>query len=538
MQFGPVDVASAKGAILAHSIRTPSGVFRKGRKLSDEDVAVLQTASVDTVTVVHLDRNDVGEDEAAARIANACAGANVRVAAAFTGRANLYAEAQGVALVDAVRIARLNAVHEAITAATIAPFAVVGIRQMLATIKIIPFAAPRGAVEAAEGLLADAPVVRIEPFLPKRVSLISTSLPGTAPALLDKNRAALDARVDALGSAITFERRVAHETGAVAAALGEAVGEKTNPILVFGASAITDRRDVIPTAIEAAGGTVTHFGMPVDPGNLLLLGKLDGAVVIGLPGCARSPKLNGFDFVLQRVLADLPIAREDIAAMGVGGLLTEIHTRPQPRDRRPIEVPRAPRIGAIVLAAGLSSRMGRNKLLAEIEGKPILRRVAEAACQSTADPVIVVSGNEASEVQKTLLGLRATTIVNADFRDGLSTSIKRGIAALPEDCDGVLVVLGDMPAVTPALIDKIIAAFDPAEDRAICVAVHNGKRGNPVLWGRQFFADILQLEGDVGAKHLIAAHDDLVCEVEAGDDAPLVDIDTPEALAAFEARGR
>jgi molybdenum cofactor cytidylyltransferase len=278
--------------------------------------------------------------------------------------------------------------------------------------------------------------------------------------------------------------------------------------------------------------------MPVDPGNLLLLGRFGDATVIGLPGCARSPKLNGFDFVLQRVLADLPMTRKDIAAMGVGGLLTEIHTRPQPRDRIPLKGPRAPRIGAIVLAAGLSSRMGRNKLLADIDGKPLLRRVVEAASASSVDPIIVVSGNAADETAAALAGLQVRVVDNPDYRSGLSTSLKCGLRALPDDCDGAMVLLGDMPAITASLIDKLVAAFDPAESRAICVATYRGKRGNPVLWARQFFPDMLQLAGDVGAKHLIAANGEVVCEVEAADDAPLIDIDTPEALAVYAARNR
>ncbi len=276
--------------------------------------------------------------------------------------------------------------------------------------------------------------------------------------------------------------------------------------------------------------------MPVDPGNLLLLGRLGDAIVIGLPGCARSPKLNGFDFVLQRVLANLPVGRADIAAMGVAGLLSEIHTRPQPRDRRPVAAPHAPKIAAIVLAAGLSSRMGRNKLMADIGGKPLIWRAAEAAVASTAEPVIVVTGNAAGENASALSGLPIAIVENPEFRNGISTSLIRGLKALPEDCDGAVVLLADMPGVTPTLIDRLIAAFDPSEDRAICIATHGGKRGNPVLWGRQFFPDMLGLAGDVGAKHLIAANGELVCEVEAADDGPLIDIDTPEALAAYGTR--
>lgn len=536
MQFGSVPVDAAQGAILAHAVRAGERLFKKGRVLSTDDISGLKAGGVSAVVVARLDADDISENVAAARLATACGGEGVKVAAPFTGRANLYAKSDGLAVVDRARVDAFNLIDEAITLATIAPFTRVTPRQMLATVKVIPFAAQRRVVDEAERLLARGPVISVAPFAPKRAALISTALPGTKPAILEKNRAALDARLEPLGSTIVIERRVAHETNALAAAITEAHTAGCDPILVFGASAITDRRDVIPTAIERAGGTVPHFGIPVDPGNLLLLGTLDGATVIGLPGCARSPKLNGFDYILWRTLAGIPVTRADIATMGVGGLLSEIPTRPQPRDERPAEPPRAPKIGAIILAAGLSSRMGTNKLLVDVDGKPMVRRVAEAACTSHADPVIVVTGHAAPQIETTLNGLKAEFVKNPDFAKGLSASLGAGLNALPEDCDGALILLGDMPAVDTALIDRLIAAFDPGEQRAICVPTRRGKRGNPVLWARRFFPEMLAIEGDVGARNLIGTYSELVCEVEAADDAPLTDIDTPEALAAYRSR--
>jgi molybdenum cofactor cytidylyltransferase len=534
MQFGTSPVDSAAGAILGHSARAGVAVFRKGRVLSDADVDALRNAGLQEVVVVRLDPDDMPEDEAAAHIARACAGASVRIGAAFTGRANLYSSAAGLAIVDAALVDAVNGVDESITLATVAPFMRVAMRQMLATIKIIPFAAPRKHVETVEQLLLDKPVVRVAPFAERRAALISTVLPGDKPSLLDKNRTALEDRLTSIGSKIVSERRVPHEVHALAAALHEA--EAADPILIFGASAITDRRDVVPAAIEAAGGTIDAFGMPIDPGNLLLTARLNGTTVVGLPGCARSPKQNGFDFVLWRIAAGLPVGRAEIAAMGVGGLLSEIPTRPQPRDERPTEAPRMPRIAAIVLAAGQSSRMGTNKLLATVGGKPLVRRAVEAAAASAADPVVVVTGNGAKDVENALSGMQVDIVNNPDFPKGLSSSLRRGINALPENCDGAIVLLGDMPDVTPSLIDKLIAAFDPGEGQAICVATRHGKRGNPVLWARRFFPEMMAIEGDTGARHLIGQYGELVCEVEAADDGPLIDIDTPAALEAYRAR--
>ncbi|MGN6514365.1 MAG: NTP transferase domain-containing protein [Rhizomicrobium sp.] len=534
MLFETVPVESARGAILAHGVRAGGKLLRKGRVLSDDDLALIAQGGIRHVTVVRLDDGDVPEDEAATRIAARLAGANMRVAAAFTGRANIYATADGMFMVDVARVNALNAVHEAITLATLSPYAPVTGGQMLATVKIIPFAAPQESVINAEEVLGQG-ALQVVPYRPRRAALISTMLPGMKPPLLDKNRSAIEARLRAVGSTLALEKRVPHEIASLAEAIMEAKNAGCDPILAFGASAITDRRDVIPAALEKAGGTVGHFGMPVDPGNLLLIGSLGETVVVGLPGCARSPKLNGFDFVLWRLAAGLPVGRAEIAAMGVGGLLIEIPTRAQPRDEPQANVPHAAKIAAVVLAAGTSSRMGSNKLLAELNGKPLLRHAVEAALASAARPVIVVTGHEAGRTKTALDGLDVYFVDNPDYAQGLSTSLKTGIRAVPQDCDGAVILLGDMPGISTALIDKLIASFDTGENRAICIATRNGKHGNPVLWARRFFPEIMAVTGDVGARSLIGTYDELVCEVEAHNDAPLIDIDTPQALAAYRA---
>ncbi|MGH6961868.1 MAG: NTP transferase domain-containing protein, partial [Dongiaceae bacterium] len=371
------------------------------------------------------------------------------------------------------------------------------------------------------------------------VGLIQTRLPGIKESVLDKTVDVINGRLAALGCPPASESRCAHDTAALSAAIADMRRRGSEMVLIAGASAITDRRDVIPAAIERAGGRIDHFGMPVDPGNLLLLGRLaDDTHVLGLPGCVRSPKVNGFDWVLQRLIADLPVTRSDIMRMGAGGLLKEIPTRPQPRAgagvTSTVVASRVPKIAAIVLAAGRSSRMGAaNKLLTDVDGAPMVRRAVEAATASHARPVIVVTGNEQGKVQAALRGCKATFVHNPRFAEGMSTSLQAGLAALPANVDGALVCLGDMPLVTATAIDRLIGAFNPIEGRAICVPTWNGKRGNPVLWDRRFFSEIAGLAGDVGAKHLIGEHADLVAEVAMPDDAVLTDIDTPEALASL-----
>ncbi len=532
MKFGPVAIADAAGAILAHAVRTDELVLRKGHVLSSADIEQLERCGVRSIIVARAETGDVHEDTAAGRIADRLAGAEVRCNAASTGRVNLHAEKDGLLVLDAERISALNALNEAITFATLPPFARVSRGQMVATIKIIPFALPGNAVEDAIAVIGAAAAVRVAPFKGHRAGFIATQITGLKN-LADKGRDALVDRLRSAGSTLGLDLRVRHEPAALAAAIRQAVSAGVDPILVLGASATTDRRDTVPTALEMAGGRIIHFGMPVDPGNLLLLGVIEGRRLIGLPSCARSPKLNGFDYVLWRLLADLPVGTDEIASMGVGGLLADV-PRPSPRDRASTKAQR--RVAAIILAAGNARRMGSNKLLEPIEGKAMIRHVAEAALASQADPVIVVTGNEADRIEAALSPLPLLFTKNDAYSTGLSSSLKQGVSAIPARSDGVVVLLGDMPGITPQTVDALITAFDPTDGRGICVAARHGQKGNPVLWGRAYFDEILSLDGDVGARALMAAHPEAVWEVEAADDGPVLDIDTPDALAEYRKR--
>jgi len=220
-------------------------------------------------------------------------------------------------------------VDEAITLATLAPFRRVAEGEMTATVKIIPFAVSAASLDHARVTAAEGPL-RIEPFRPFRVGVVSTLLPELKASIVVKALRTLEARLTPAGSKIAIDECTPHAADPLAAALRR-IERVCDLIVIFGACAITDRRDVVPSATKKAGGRIEHFGMPMEPGNLLLLGLLpgegEGKPVIGAPGCARSPKKNGFDFVLDRILAELPMHSEDIHRMGVGGLLIENTTQ-------------------------------------------------------------------------------------------------------------------------------------------------------------------------------------------------------------------
>jgi len=538
MKFGDTPLDQAVGAILAHNLKLGGRAFRKGRVLTAEDIAALRAAGLVSVVAARLEPGDVGEDEAANRIARRLAGVGITAAPAFTGRANLFAETAGLCRVDRAAVDRLNAIDEAITLATLEPDTVVAPKQMVATVKIIPFAVAGERLAACEKAVADAArLITVVPFAAKRAVLIQTELPGVKPSVLDKTVAVTRTRLAALGGTLIGECRVTHDTAALAPAIKAALADGADLVLVAGASAILDRRDVIPAAVEAAGGTILQFGMPVDPGNLLLAGRIGAADVLGLPGCARSPQVNGFDWVLRRLMADLPIDAAAVRGMGVGGLLGEIPSRPLPRAdvahaAGQTGAPPPRRIAAVVLAAGRSRRMGTvNKLLIGVGGKPMVRYAVDAALAAGLAPVVVVTGHERDKVAAALAGLPVTLVHNPDYAEGLSTSLRVGLGALPSETEGALICLADMPRVSAAEFKGLTGAFDPREGRAIIVPTRRGKRGNPVLWARQFFAEMRTVAGDVGARHLIGAYPELVAEIEMEGDGVLTDIDTPQALA-------
>jgi molybdenum cofactor cytidylyltransferase len=299
-------------------------VLKKGTPLAAAEIAALRAAGHEEVIAARLGEHDVAEDPAAAAIGAAAAGAWARAGDPAAGRCNLYAEAAGVVVIDRDRVDRLNLVDEAVTLGTLAPFSPVRAGDVIATVKIIPFAVRREVVDACAAL-AGRSALSVAPFRPRQAGLVSTRLPGTNESVLDRAAAAQRARAERLGGRIAREIRCGHDEATVAAAIHELLDAGCSLLLLLGASAIVDRRDVIPAAVERAGGTILHLGMPVDPGNLLLLAQRGATPILGVPGCARSLKRSGFDMIWERLAAGLPVTRAEVTAMGIGGLLHALY---------------------------------------------------------------------------------------------------------------------------------------------------------------------------------------------------------------------
>ncbi len=493
MKFGTVAVREAAGSILAHSVMAGGTRYRKGVVLSADDLDRLQAAGVEKVTIARLGPGDVGEDEAVSRLADALVAASPGLSrqAAFAGRANIHAERPGLVELDEGAVERLNSINPEITLATLPHLARAAPRSLVATAKIIAFGVPSADLEAAEqvasGIMALREVVRHD------ASLVITRTASQPARLLDKGRLSVATRLERLGIRLHDTFVVPHEPAELGRALA---ATDTSMVLVLTGSATSDLLDVGPEGLRQAGGSVSRFGIPVDPGNLLFHGDLGGRPVIGLPGCARSPALNGADWVLERLACGLEISDREFARMGIGGLLKESPSRPQPRAAAG-GPPARPRIAAVILAQPWPAR--------DLDG------LVAAAQASDADSVTVVHAPLATGPEPA--GSLAGCDLIAAAGDRKSDLLRAGIGGVPDRSNAVLLLRSGDPVPGPDLLNRMMAAFSPADGREICRA-GPGQMGPPILLGSRFFEALSALEGDRGAAEFLPEVQEFVVEVE------------------------
>jgi molybdenum cofactor cytidylyltransferase len=335
MKFGAIAVEDAVGKISAHKLVDAAGnkLFGKGRLLTAEDVRLLQQHGIESVIVAALDSTDLSENEAARRIGQAVAGSGVKVVAPGVGRANIMAQTQGVLRVNVPLLERLNNVDMGITIATKRDHSPVQPGELVALVKIVPFAIPAARVMDIEMVVRNqVPVLAVAALRPASVALIISGPTSAREKLLEEFSDPVRQRLAKLNSQLDAVIFTAHTAETIAPIIMQQQQAGRDMVLVASISAIMDVADVVPTALHMAGGSLTHLGVPVDPGSLLMLGYVEMMPVVGAPGCIKSLKTNVIDFVLPRLIAGERLTRADLVAMGHGGLLDDIHDRPMPRQ--------------------------------------------------------------------------------------------------------------------------------------------------------------------------------------------------------------
>ena len=524
MKFEERNISSSVGWCLAHSLTCNGRKIGKATAVTAELADELLASGIKKAQLFQLDPNDLDEDAAAHQATKKIAGSNIRVEPAGRGRTNLIASRDGL-FVPGKAIDRLNALDDAFSAASKAPFSKVAEGDLIATIKLIPYGLPAKVIEK----IAATDRCEVKPFSEFAARLI-VSCPKISPKTVD----ILKKRLAGLSGTLHETVSCSHTTNEIAAALENS--SNANLILMLGASAISDLNDILPASVIKAGGEIIKLGMPADPGNLLMVAILDGTTVIGMPGCARSPALNGFDWILERFAAGLPLDSASISAMGTGGLLKEPAGRRAPRNPQQVsgDVDHN-NIAAIMLAAGKSSRSaGANKLLSMLGGKPVIRTTAEAALNISGGPTFVVTGAHHRKIARILHGLDIIAVQNTEYDDGMGTSIAVGIKALPDTTQFALLCLGDMPFVQAQTYQALVSASQNYGTDAIFIPTFHGKRGHPVLWGKRYFRALSALTGDIGGRDIVRQNAEKIIEIPVDDPGILIDLDTPEMLAGCE----
>ena len=548
MKFGALELDKCLGAVLAHSQKLGSQRIAKGRVLDAELLEAFQKEGVTSLVCASPEAGDLAEDSVAEALAEALGSglnpADMMVSKAVTGRVNFKAIRTGIIRYDRTALRNFNLVHEGVGLSLPAHNQLLLAGQIAATLKIIPYFLHQKLVAELTYRLADVPVFTYHPLVPKKAYLIQTC----SPALQDKVYSATEMvtrkRLEDLGCKMLGATVCAHTPDALANEIENAYQHGAELILICGGSAIMDRQDVVPAAIQQLDGQIDQLGLAVDPGNLLMVAHWQNTPIIGMPGCARSPKLNGFDWVLHLLLAGIDLTKEELADLGAGGLLNEIASRPLPRARavEPSQTAQiqTKRLAALLLAAGQSRRMGaENKLLLEIGEKPIIRHIAEALIQAGLTEIYVVTGHQAEAVRACLAGLKLTFIDNPDYASGQASSVACGVAGLPEAVSDVLIALGDMPLIEPNLITALCQRHNEtaSEGAKITLPVYadpsqpdNVKRGNPVVWSQAFFDELKALSGDQGGRQILADYPAHIQHLHWPDAQPFEDVDTAEAL--------
>ena len=535
MWFGELSTENCTGCILAHSLRVGNRRVAKGTVLDESLITELVSAGYRELTVARIDEDDIDENSAAQALAESICGVGLRLDHAHTGRVNIVAANSGLLTYPRELIIALNSVSEEITLSVLPENQWVLAGRMVATSKIIPYAVSRTDMNQVLACVSSSRLSVHSP-VERKVILIQTTQSSIKTSTLDKTRRITEQRLQLRSATLEQEFRCKHSVEELTATLEQALSMSAELILIVGASAISDRRDVLPSAVVASGGEVQRVGVPIDPGNLLMLASIDGRLVLGLPGCARSPKHNGLDLMLDRIACQLPLDHQWLNSLCIGGLLGEMIDRPQPRVAPDHMASKNRQLAAIVLAAGSSRRFGdTNKLLHLYRDKPLVAHVVESVQGSVLETVVVVTGHQQDLVGQALAEYQVDLCYCPVHSDGMAHSLASGISQL-QSCDAVLVCLGDMPHVSSLVIDKLIEASADRATESIVVPMRDDRRGNPVLVGRAFFDSLLQREGDSGARHLIDQYPERVIEVEVDDEGIFQDYDTSQSLSQLDIR--
>ncbi len=540
MKILGLDPQESLGSVIAQTYNLPGKTISKGTFVTSEIVGYFKEGEVQNILCAVPDNGDIHEDEAANIISNAIDRSHIYIDSASTGRVNFKSRSLCLVRYERDLIKNVNLVDESIAFSIVEHNQLLAKNDLIATLKIIPFFTRKKYVDQIISILDNKELFKTHTLNKKEVSLIQTSFEWQKKSMFKATLNVTKNRLEALDCSLNEEKLIRHDYNVLRSEIRSSIESGIDILLISGASAIIDRSDYIPKAILSEGGEIIQYGLAVDPGNLLLVGKIAKTTIIGMPGCARSPKLNGFDWVLQLLMADIPVVKEELAEMGAGGLLMEIASRPLPRALAKSVNKREKKIMGVILAAGNSTRMGKdNKLLKNIDGTPLIRNIVLEITKSDLDSCSIVLGYQSDKVADVIKDLNIKLILNPLWKEGQASSLKVALNSLTSSYTDVLIMLGDLPGIKSSHINRIIEEHLSSENRRskITIPSFKGEKGNPVIWGKSFFHELSNLEGDVGGRVLFSQHPAAINLIEMSDPSVVTDTDTPEDFENFLVNG-
>ena len=330
MQFGSIKLEKSEGSILAHSIKLENLNISKGTLLTENHIMDLRSKGVQSVVVARLENGDIEENKSAIIVSKAFSHNSLIFSKANTGRINIFSKHDGLLIYSVSSLISFNLIDEGIALALLTQNSFVKKKQLIGTLKVIPYSLPKKTIlkfRRFENLII------IKAVKEKKFSLIQTSHKNMKESLYKKTSIETKKRVENLSCFLLDDTICEHNEKELTSKISSIIKKDIDILLISCASAVSDRNDILPKSIMNLGGNIIHFGLPVDPGNLLILASLNNKLIVGMPGCARSPSLNGLDLILRMLVTDIKIDKKIIASLGVGGLLKDTRLRPFPRSK-------------------------------------------------------------------------------------------------------------------------------------------------------------------------------------------------------------
>lgn len=529
------DLNRALGVKIFEEIRLDGMILEKGRTLNEEDIIQLKLSGIPSVFGAIMSETDLTLEAALGIIAAKLCGNNTAYAVSHGGICKIAAVQDGIFLCSDDRVAKFNRYSHNVILNTIAPYSFVTAGEVIAELQITSPVVSQDAVDKIiYSLSGNIELLSVKEQAPKKTALIYTKFYNDAveTAHFTSVVKKLVQDFSLLQLDYANEYNAVHTREEVANAVEKAVADGNEVIFIIPGVKTNDKDDIVPSALNSYVDEIVNYGIPqVDASDLVIAYKRN-AKIISLPFKYDTTDSKLVDHyiklaVINDKIYDYDFARPQNILIGERQGLTEAETEQLVSSENKSLGKDEANIAVVILAAGVGRRAGRNKLLVDVNGKPLFMNAVQAAMQSKASPVFVVTGNQAAEVSEFLEDIDVNIVYNPSYNAGVKTSLNLGLKSVPSFCEGAIILPADMPNITPKFLNKMIAAFKKGQEKQVIMAAHKGIKHNPILWSKALFgvADMVPENADL--RPVFMEHEDYSILVNADSSKLLLDITYP-----------